>query len=112
MSKGVPYTQQSYKVCSGFHEAYEWIRNKARFLFLNLSMKTMIHVMICACDLLCNFSDLMPPLQCVLQWNEGFFVTAAGTAQNSWAIVMSKGTPFLQQVRGWLWLALPDCLPD
>jgi len=37
---------------------------------------------------------------CVLdvQWQEGFYVTAAASAQNSFAVVMSKGEPFPQQV--------------
>lgn len=33
-----------------------------------------------------------------VQWQEGFFVTAAASAQNSFAVVMSRGAPFSQQV--------------
>lgn len=33
------------------------------------------------------------------KWKEGFHVTAMGTAGNKWAIVMSRGAGFSEQVR-------------
>jgi hypothetical protein len=48
-------------------------------------------------------SDSFPFEWIKKKWREGFFVTAMATSNNQWAVIMSRTTGIVSQVRGLGW---------
>jgi hypothetical protein len=49
-------------------------------------------------------SDSFPFEWIKKKWREAFHVTAMATSGTQWAVVMSRGAGFLDQVGGWVWV--------
>ena len=114
MSKGTPYTQQSYKVSGewpvgrngagrkwpvGWHGAQGISRVRG-----SAALHSPAPAGALALPRLrpssCLPADSFPFKWINKKWKEGFFVTAMSTSHSRWAVVMSRNAGFVDQARG------------
>jgi hypothetical protein len=98
MSKGTPYTQQSYKVSDSF--PFKWINKKWKEGFFGaLPHPLLLRPPLLLCPRLvlpsCSLRVARPPRP-----SPSPAVTAMATSHSRWAVVMSRNAGFVDQVRG------------
>ena len=109
MSKGTPYTQQSYKVNKSnlsnwlsHHRLHQQVISSCNCLRLFGCSSFPISVLYrhrlrsnCVANV--QVSDSFPFKWINKKWKEGFFVTSMATSHTRWAVVMSRNAGFIDQ---------------